>query len=347
MRDLVRDAGGDEPAKKPATPPPPRERIFRLADALGARADSGVAAPVSALPALPAANAEAVFGAVQVVMAQLRDAVKTGEPLPTLELDAVVGQVILALEQGSDLFWLANEPPPPDAEYIAAHLASVGVLALRIAADLGYDRQRLADLGVAAFLFDVGLYQLPERLLAKAEPLTPDEQALYRTHPRLSAYALQRFNLDREGLIEAVLQHHEQEQGQGYPQGLPGSAIHPHAKIIGLADTYTRLTAPRPPRARLQPHEAIREIVRSKQHSFPSALIKALLSEVSVFPPRTMVKLNTGEVGRVVAVNRNHPLRPKVEVIADSKGDRLHTSKLIDLSEAPFLYITGPLAAGS
>ena len=307
MRDLVRDAGGDEPAKKPATPPPPRERIFRLADALGARADSGVAAPVSALPALPAANAEAVFGAVQVVMAQLRDAVKTGEPLPTLELDAVVGQVILALEQGSDLFWLANEPPPPDAEYIAAHLASVGVLALRIAADLGYDRQRLADLGVAAFLFDVGLYQLPERLLAKAEPLTPDEQALYSTHPRLSADALQRFNLEREGLIEAVLQHHEREQGQGYPQGLPGSAIHPHAKIIGLADTYTRLTAPRPPRARLQPHEAIREIVRSKQHSFPSALIKALLSEVSVFPPRTMVKLNTGEVGRVVAVNRNHP----------------------------------------
>ena len=69
MRDLVRDAGGDEPAKKPAPPPPPRERIFRLADALGARADSGVAAPVSALPALPAANAEAVFGAVQVVMA--------------------------------------------------------------------------------------------------------------------------------------------------------------------------------------------------------------------------------------------------------------------------------------
>src|SRR2546425_6763368 len=191
MRDLVRDAGGDEPAKKPATPPPPRERIFRLADAPGARADSGVAAPVSALPA---EDAEAVFGAVQVVMAQLRDAVKTGEPLPTLELDAVVGQVILALERGSDLFWLANEPPPPDAEYIAAHLASVGVLALRIAADLGYDRQRLADLGVAAFLFDVGLYQLPERLLAKAEPLTPDEQALYSTHPRLSADALQRFN---------------------------------------------------------------------------------------------------------------------------------------------------------
>jgi hypothetical protein len=56
------------------------------------------------------------------------------------------------------------------------------------------------------------------------------------------------------------------------------------------------------------------------------------------------VKLNTGEVGRVVGVNRNHPLRPRVEVIADSRGDRLPAPKLIDLSEAPFLYITGPVS---
>src|SRR5438105_1895600 len=145
------------------------------------------------------------------------------------------------------------------------------------------------------------------------------------------------------GPLEAVLEHHEREQGQGYPQGLPGSAIHPHAKILGLVDTYTRLTSPRPPQARLLPHEAIREIVRSKHESFPSALIKALLSEISVFPPRTLVRLNTGEVGRVVGVNRNHPLRPKVEIISDSKGDRLPAPKLIDLSEAPFLYITTPL----
>ena len=108
-------------------------------------------------------------------------------------------------------------------------------------------------------------------------------------------------------------------------------------------DTYTRLTSPRPPQARLLPHEAIREIVRSKHESFPSALIKALLSEISVFPPRTLVRLNTGEVGRVVGVNRNHPLRPKVEIISDSKGDRLPAPKLVDLSEAPFLYITTPL----
>ena len=61
----------------------------------------------------------------------------------------------------------------------------------------------------------------------------------------------------------------------------------------------------------------------------------------------TVVRLNTEEIGRVVAVNRNHPLRPRVEVVADSKGHRLPAPKVIDLSEAPFLYITGPVTEGS
>ena len=59
-----------------------------------------------------------------------------------------------------------------------------------------------------------------------------------------------------------------------------------------------------------------------------------------------VVRLNTEEIGRVVAVNRNHPLRPRVEVVADSKGHRLPAPKVIDLSEAPFLYITGPVTEG-
>src|SRR5207245_2076416 len=114
----------------------------------------------------------------------------------------------------------------------------------------------------------------------------------------------------------------------------------------GPGDTYTGVTMPPAPRPRLRPHEAIREIVRSKHEAFPSQLVKALLSEISVFPPGTLVRLNTGEVGRVTAVNRHHPLRPRVEIVADGKGQRLGSPKSTDLAEAPFLYITGAVAEG-
>ncbi len=334
MRDLLRGGGESDPAKKP---PPPRAEVRFPDERVG-----------SARPEAAAVgeNPEALFSEIHALLAEVREAVGRGGALPIGECEAIIGRAIESLERGSELFWLANDPAAAGTEYIAAHLASVGVLSIRIGADLGYDRRQLLDLGLAAFLFDIGLWKLPPRLLDKTDALTPDEQAQYHSHPRMSVDLIRRSDLQRDGLLEAVLEHHEREQGQGYPQGLPGSAIHPHAKIIGLADTYTRLTSPRPPQARLLPHDAIREIVRSKHESFPSALIKALLSEISVFPPRTLVRLNTGEVGRVVGVNRNHPLRPKIEIITDSKGARLPTPKLIDLSEAPFLYITAPLQEG-
>jgi hypothetical protein len=191
----------------------------------------------------------------------------------------------------------------------------------------------LLDLGMAAFVFDIGIAGLPAGA----------DSAAYQTHAQLGAEIVRRWAPPRAGVVEAILQHHERENGRGYPQGLAGAAIHPNAKIIALMDTYTALIFPRPPGRRLPPHEAIREIVRSKHEDFATPLIKALLAEISVFPPRTVVKLNTGEVGRVIAVNRDHPLRPKVEVVADLKGNPLPTPKILDLSEAPFIYVTGPV----
>jgi HD-GYP domain-containing protein (c-di-GMP phosphodiesterase class II) len=353
MRDLIRSGGsGDsDPSRDPSGPEarteaprpaaePPPLRGVRFPSAPGERSEPGPEGLGRGL----VDDADERFADIHGVIARLREAVRSGEALPVGDVQALVARVIQSLEHGNELFWLANNPPSAQADYVAAHLASVGVLALRIGTCLGYDRAQLADLGLAGFVFDLGLWLLPDRLLAKKEPLTPDEQSAYRTHPRLAADTVRRSGVEAEGVVEAVLQHHEREQGQGFPQGLPGSAIHPYAKVVGLIDTYRRLTSPKTGQPRLQPHEAIREIVRSKHDSFPSALIKALLSEISVFPPRTIVKLNTGEVGRVVGVNRNHPLRPRVEVIADSRGDRLPAPKLIDLSEAPFLYITGPVS---
>ena len=49
----------------------------------------------------------------------------------------------------------------------------------------------------------------------------------------------------------------------------------------------------------------------------------------------------------MIAVNRNHPLRPRLEVTAESKGQRLAAPKITDLCEAPFLYITGPVSEGA
>ena len=335
-----------EPAAAPAKPslPPPRAR----ARAEDPRPVVERPAPVEAAVAAPTQDPAVVLGELQDLLLEVRGLTRGTGAFPWARLESLVDRAVTSLEHSPDLFWIANNPAAaPGVDYLAFHQARVAVMAVRIGANVGYDRRRLLPLGMAGCLIDVGLWQMPETLLRRLDALAGDELAAYRSHPRLSADLIRRWSPPDETIAQAVLEHHEREQGQGFPQGLTGAAVDPDAKILGLADMYTGLTVPPTARPRLRPHEAVREIVKSRHEAFPSALIKALLSEISVFPPGTVVRLNTEEIGRVVAVNRNHPLRPRVEIMADSKGQRLPAPKTIDLSEAPFLYITGPVTEGS
>jgi hypothetical protein len=292
----------------------------------------------------PVAGPARILDDMQVVLTDVREHVRTGGAPSWTELEDVVERVVLSLTESAELFWLANAPTAPSGlDDLVLHQTRVAILAARIGLDLSYDRVRAAALGMAGALIDVSLWEAPEGLRFRLETLSPEERAIYRAHPTRSAERLGQWGAP-ESLVETVRQHHEREHGQGFPRQLGGAAIGQDAKIIGLVDAYVGRATPSARRPGLRPHEAVREIVRSKHESFPAALVKILLSEISVFPPGTLVSLNTGETGQVVAVNRNHPLRPRVEVVADSKGNRPASPKTIDLSETPFLYITGPVS---
>jgi len=356
VRGIVRESPPKPPPERPAPPersaePPHVTPTRRMSLAsLGTEPverREPVPPPEPRIPEAPAERPEPLFAEIQEFLVEVHGLLRGGGGFPWARLQALVDRAITALARSADLFWVANNPAaPPAVDYIAFHQARVCVLALRIGGGVGYDRVRLTALGQAAALFDVALWQMPDSILRRVDALSGEELALWRSHPRQSAEIVRRWGPPDEHIVQTILEHHEREQGQGFPQALQGPTIDPDAKIVALVDTYTALTVPPASRSRLRPHEAIREIVKTRNDQFPSALIKALLSEISVFPPGTVVRLNTDEVGRVTAVNRNHPLRPKVEIFADGKGQRLAVAKMLDLSEAPFLYITGPVGEG-
>lgn len=367
MTDLVR--GPSAPAKAPAPPPPkapparasapsapaappppveaetpppvrtPRLNLRALANSEPIRPVAPAAPEVEAVrPAPDPAAAHELFTRLIFVLERARDLVNASDPFPWPELHRAIERAVLSLATSAELFWVANSPAiPAGTDPVAFHQARVAVLALRVGANSGLDGLRLVELGIAGALIDVGVWALADAG-RRIDPTTPE----YRMHAHLSADIVRRWNAPSEAVVQAILQHHELEQGQGYPQGLRGEAIHPYAKILALVDRYAALTGSGGARGRTRPHEAIRDIVRSKNEEFSPPLIKALLSEISVFPPGTPVRLNTGEYARVIGVNRNHPLRPRVEVVSDAKGHTLSAARVIDLAESPFVYITGP-----
>jgi HD-GYP domain-containing protein (c-di-GMP phosphodiesterase class II) len=356
MSDLVRTGGGCPPSPPPE-PSMPRAEPTPGPPAEGAGAPpSGSSAPPPAPPAsaapdydpapaqAEAESAEQIFQGLVRFLEAVRDRMRAGTAMPWAELEQHITGALEALERSGELFWVANRTAvPAGADYLALHQARVAVLAMRVGATVGLSRAQVLELGLAGSLMDIGLWRLPPAMLRRLDSLQGEERNQYRAHPRVAADLIRHWAAPFEGVAEIVLHHHEREQGQGFPQGLAGAVVHPQAKILGLIDTYTGLTLPASLEPGLRPHEAVREIVRSKREAFPPAFIKALLNEISVFPPGTLVRLNTGEMSRVIAVNRNHPLRPRVEVY-DARGRRLATPKIVDLADTPFVYITGPVA---
>jgi HD-GYP domain-containing protein (c-di-GMP phosphodiesterase class II) len=160
-------------------------------------------------------------------------------------------------------------------------------------------------------------------------------------HPEISAHMLSRLDDEYRWLADMALQVYERADGSGYPKGLKGEEVHEYAYIVGLVGIYSAMIKDRPYRERVEKNSAVRNIIVSSKDAFPARIVRVFLNEISFFPLNSYVKLNDRSVGRVVTTNPDFPLKPTVEILYDSLGNRLAETRTVDLSEQTLLYITG------
>ena len=223
---------------------------------------------------------------------------------------------------------------------VIANLVNTAIMSIKVGMGLKYPPDDLLRLGLAAILHDLGMCLVPDDILNKPGLLNPGERDLIKRHPEQSAQAIRRLGESVAWIADIVLQEHERAGGQGYPHGLKGAEIHDYAQIIGVADTFEALLHVRPHRKRFLPHEAVRELVIKEKAAFSTRILKALIQQFSVFPLGTRVQLNTGEVGEVVEMNSQHPLRPVVRVYLDPGRIALREPRVQDLSKTSLVHIT-------
>lgn len=223
---------------------------------------------------------------------------------------------------------------------VVSNLLNTAIMSIKIGMGLKYTRDGLLRLGLAAILHDMGMCLIPDDILNKQGPLSPGERDLIKRHSEQGAQAIRRLGEDAAWIADIVLQEHERIGGQGYPRGLKGAEIHEYAQIIGLADTFEALLHVRPHRKRFLPHEAVRELVVKEKALFSTRILKCLIQQFSVFPLGTKVQLNTGEIGEVVELHPQYPLRPVIKVYMDPGRVSLQEPRLQDLSKTSLVHIT-------
>ncbi len=177
--------------------------------------------------------------------------------------------------------------------YTSAHSERVGWLARLTGEALQFPRPRLLTMEWAGLLHDVGKIGVPEQLLNKPGTLTSVEFDLMKQHARIG-YDVLRPVGQFEPVLDAVLHHHENFDGSGYPDGLRGDQIPLEARIIHIVDIFDALTTTRPYRPRFSLHQA-EELLRTSAgdatdpeltHVFLEALQRARTTDPDGFRAR-------------------------------------------------------------
>ena len=223
---------------------------------------------------------------------------------------------------------------------IYQHTLNVAILSLMIARELKLSAPECALLGQGALYHDLGLADVPARILRNPDPLTAPERAARALHAEHGFKRAQSLRLAPE-ILDIVIHHHELADGSGYPHRLKGDAIAPLTRIAALVNQYDNLCNPANGARPMTPHESLSWMFAQQKNKFDASLMQVLIKSLGVYPPGTLVTLSNDAVCLVTAVNSHRPMRPMV-VVYDARVPS-HEPMVLDLAEETDLNITHAL----
>lgn len=206
-------------------------------------------------------------------------------------------------------------------EYTYRHAVGACLVLLTVGSRMQYDRQTLRDLGLATLLMDIGMLRVPRPILKKPGRLTPEEHAIMQQHVEWGYQILRTTRGVRPLVAQLAYQHHERWDGAGYPRGLDGHAINPHAQLIALADVYDAMTSDRPMARAKPPFVVAEHLLAERGKQFNPGLCTQFVSNLLNYTPGVTVELSDGRLATVVARHPTWPTRPLVRLPDGSELD--------------------------
>ena len=163
------------------------------------------------------------------------------------------------------------------------HVDRMVSLASRLAGAICLPDEQLREVRWGAALHDVGKSRVPQDILGKNGPLTPEEFEVIRHHPAWGLEIVQALEFLTEPVRTAVLHHHERYDGQGYPYGLKGEAIPLSARIVAIADVFDALTSARSYKPAWSPQDATSHLIAGAGTQFDPWLVRVFVLDVLGF----------------------------------------------------------------
>jgi HD-GYP domain-containing protein (c-di-GMP phosphodiesterase class II) len=210
-----------------------------------------------------------------------------------------------------------------DPNYLITHTVWSTIIAIIIGMHLKLPNHRLIELGVSALFHEIGMTKLPPEIYLSKRPLNPAERKVILTHTLVGYNMLKSYKFPLSVCIGA-LEHHERENGSGYPRRLTSDKISLYAKIIAVACSYEALSSQRPHREGKDGYTGMLELLKNEGNQYDETVIRALVYSLSIYPIGLYVLLSNGKQGQVVDVNPEKPRFPVVQILGEFTPEGLN-----------------------
>lgn len=214
--------------------------------------------------------------------------------------------------------------------YTAQHSMNVCILAIALGKHLNLAETELNNLGLCGMMHDMGKMKVPLEILNKPAKLEPKELVVMQSHSMWGGKLLIASKDMYAGAIDVARSHHERLDGKGYPSGLNDAQITPYSRIVTIVDMYDAISSDRVYQKGRSHLEALKIMTDMCGTQLDTRLTYSFIECIGIYPPGSIVELNSGEIAVVIEVNAHHKLKPKIMLLLDEDKQR-RSLHLVDL----------------
>ncbi len=205
-------------------------------------------------------------------------------------------QALIERDPDLAIFQVLQQTTDADQAYGTQRSLQTAITSMLVAQRLGWEAEQAERAFKVGLTMNLSMLQLQGILARQSEPLSSEQRDDIKSHPVRSRQMLELAGIADPLWLQAVEQHHEAEDGSGYPTGT--TAVGELASLVRRADIYTAKLSARSSRPSLPPDLASRQMfMQDPGHSITTALVK----EFGIYPPGCLVRLVSGELALVVA----------------------------------------------
>lgn len=231
---------------------------------------------------------------------------------------------------------LASVHLPHSETSSVAHAMQCAVLCQLLFANQNLPEAERHSIISAALTANIGMRGFYEQIQKQETPLSATQRRTIAQHPQKSAKMVHEIGVKNATWLKVILQHHELNDGSGYPSSLTKNQIVIGAKALSIAERYSMMISRHSKHEPISIGDALKIFFMEQGDKYEKALCMHFVLALTLFPPGCFVELANGDTAIVVRRNLEQPSQPVVKSVADPLGQAFATPIERDTSDKEF-----------